>query len=293
MRRKKVNYLNNKDMLSEIHKSKISYCHYQDEKYTMYDGIVYKLEEITPEFVTLCKEARVNRVANKEFKEYISENEEGSLKLKDFKIDPSQIPTKDLVIRIITWDHIPLDLKRKKTHKTVSDKHVKLNFVPFKHIIFNDSVGEEQELNDLIQSGNLNDSHIRDVLLSHHSNGKFSKTHGHITNKLAKMYMMMVERYAQKANWRGYSYLDEMKGKAIIELTAKGMFFNEAKSNNPFAYFTQVITNGFRIVFNDEKNNQNIRDELMMSGGLNPSMSKQLEHELHITKIRNEAHGNQ
>jgi hypothetical protein len=136
----------------------------------------------------------------------------------------------------------------------------------------------------------VTEGYVTDVLWSHNKNGKFSKNHGQISNKLARMYMMMVERYAQKANWRGYSYLDEMKGKAIVELTAKGLFFNEEKSDNPFAYFTQVITNGFRIVLNDEKNNQNIRDELMLSGGLNPSMSKQLEHELEITKIRNEAY---
>ena len=38
--KKPVNYLNNKDILKEIHKSKTSYCSYTKNEYHQYDGII-------------------------------------------------------------------------------------------------------------------------------------------------------------------------------------------------------------------------------------------------------------
>ena len=37
---KKVNYLNNKDILKEIHKSKMTYCYVADDKYASFDVIL-------------------------------------------------------------------------------------------------------------------------------------------------------------------------------------------------------------------------------------------------------------
>ena len=37
---RKQNYLNNKDMLKEIHKSKLTYCHMLDDEYERFDIIV-------------------------------------------------------------------------------------------------------------------------------------------------------------------------------------------------------------------------------------------------------------
>ena len=60
--------------------------------------------------------------------------------------------------------------------------------------------------------------------------GNFNKDHGKITNKLARMYIMMCEKYAMKYNWRGYTYNDEMRNSAILQLTYVGLRFNESKS---------------------------------------------------------------
>ena len=51
------------------------------------------------------------------------------------------------------------------------------------------------------------------------------------------MYIKLVERYSQRSNWRGYTYIDEMRGQALLQLTQIGLQFNEAKSDNPFAYY--------------------------------------------------------
>jgi hypothetical protein len=107
------------------------------------------------------------------------------------------------------------------------------------------------------------------------SSGTFSKDHGQITPKLAKMYLMLCDKYALRFNWRGYTYVDEMKASAILQLTYVGLRFNEAKSQNPFAYYTAAINNSFCRVLNTEKRNQNIRDDILEINGLNPSWSRQ------------------
>jgi hypothetical protein len=85
----------------------------------------------------------------------------------------------------------------------------------------------------------------------------------------------MCEKYAMKYNWRGYTYNDEMRNSAILQLTYVGLRFNEAKSANPFAYYTAAITNSFCRVLNTEKRNQNIRDDILEINGLSPSWTRQ------------------
>jgi hypothetical protein len=109
--------------------------------------------------------------------------------------------------------------------------------------------------------------------------GHFSKTHGNITDKLAKMYMKLCERYATRSNWRGYTYNDEMRSQALLQLCQIGLQFNELKSANPFAYYTAAITNSFTRVLNIEKKMQSIRDDILEENGLNPSWTRQFENE--------------
>ena len=60
---------------------------------------------------------------------------------------------------------------------------------------------------------------------------------------LARMWMKLVDRYATRGNVRGYTYNDEMKGQAILQLSQIGLQFDESKSDNPFAYYTAAVTN--------------------------------------------------
>jgi hypothetical protein len=90
---------------------------------------------------------------------------------------------------------------------------------------------------------------------------------------------MLAERYAQRSNWRGYTYVDEMKGQAILQLSQIGLQFDESKSENPFAYYTAAVTNSFTRVLNIEKRNQNIRDDMLEQNGLTPSFTRQNQQE--------------
>ena len=139
------------------------------------------------------------------------------------------------------------------------------NFPPFKHYAY---VGDE----------------LKEVARSHWegglSNGHFNPEHGKITNKLGTTFLKLVERYSHRGNWRGYTYVDEMRGQALLQLAQIGLQFNEDKSDNPFAYYTTVVNNSFTRVLNIEKKNQGIRDDLLEKAGQAPSWTRQLAHEM-------------
>ncbi len=96
-----------------------------------------------------------------------------------------------------------------------------------------------------------------------------------MTNNQARMFLKLCDRYATRGNVRGYTYNDEMKGQAILQLTQIGLQFDESKSDNPFAYYTAAVTNSFVRIINIEKRNQNIRDDILEMNGMNPSWSRQ------------------
>jgi hypothetical protein len=106
--------------------------------------------------------------------------------------------------------------------------------------------------------------------------GEFCKTHGQMTDTLALMFMKLCERYATRSNWRGYTYNDEMRGAALLQLSQIGLQFDESKSSNPFSYFTATLTNSFTRILNIEKKNQAIRDDILEANGLTPSFTRQM-----------------
>ena len=256
----KIKYLTNKDLLAEIHRSKNTFCSYVDPEYHQYDVILPSLEKIN---IRTIAEAKRNRAARLSKKAHEAAVEAAGKKIpaKQFEIDYRKMEKTDLIFRIMTFEHIPEDLTRKKTKKSVADRHVKVNFPPFQHWKFD-------EKDNLICVGK---SHWEGGM----ENGQFNPKVGKATNKLALMWMKLCDRYATRGNVRGYTYNDEMKGQAILQLAQIGLQFDESKSQNPFAYYTAAVTNSFVRIINIEKRNQNIRDDILEMNGMNPSWTRQ------------------
>jgi hypothetical protein len=276
MAEKKTNYLNNKDILKEIHKSKLTFCYVEDDVYGQYDIILDDLTEINDDTIQEAKNNRASRIQQADYAKAMSEfdstNSRNKPKQKDFAVDADSISTGSLVFRIMTYEHIPLEEGRRKNPKTEADEKSKVNFPPFKHYIIEDD-GDYREVARSHWRGDLN-------------TGDFCVDHGRITNTLGKMYLKLVERYSHRANWRGYTYVDEMRGQALLQLSYIGLKFNEAKSDNPFAYYTAAVNNSFTRVLNIEKKNQTIRDDMLIDHGHLPSYTRQLAHEEELRKLR-------
>jgi len=256
----KIKYLTNKDILREIHLSKNTFCSYRKKEYSEYDVIVPSLEKINIRSIAEAKRNRAARLS-KEAHEAAVEAKGKKISAKEFEIDYKKIPKTDLVFRVMTFAHIPLAPGRKKTLKITADNHEKVNFPPFQHWKFD-------------ENGNLvcvGKSHWKGGI----ETGEFSKTHGRMTEQLGRMFIKLCERYATRGNVRGYTYNDEMRGQAILQLSQIGLQFDESKSNNPFAYYTAAVTNSFVRIINIEKRNQNIRDDILEMNGLNPSWTRQ------------------
>ena len=255
---RKVNYLNNKDMLLEIHRSKATFCSYIAPEHADYDIILPSVDKIN---IRTIAEAKRNKAKLQGSRAYEAAKAAGKkVKMAEFAVDYKKIEKNELIFRVMTFDHIPEEPGRKKNPKTVADHKTKLNFPPFQHYKFDDD-------DNLICVGK---SHWEGGM----ENGYFNKGHGMATNKLAMMWLKLVDRYATRGNVRGYTYNDEMKGQAILQLSQIGLQFDEAKSNNPFAYYTAVVTNSFVRVINIEKRAQNIRDDILEMNDMNPSHTR-------------------
>ena len=257
---RKVKYLNNRDLLAEIHRSKCSFSSFAQPEFSQHDIILTNLDKINIRTVADAKRAKAKRIGIAAFAAARASGDK-KVKLIECTPDYKTVAKTDVVFRIMTFDHIPLAPGRKKTTKTTADSHDKVNFPPFQHWKFNDA-------DELICVGK---SHWKGPL----DTGTFNKDHGRITENLGKMYIKLSERYAQRSNWRGYTYVEEMRGQAILQLSQIGLQFDESKSENPFAYYTAAVTNSFTRVLNIEKKSQNIRDDLLEEHGLTPSLTRQ------------------
>lgn len=270
----RVNYLNNRDLLKEIHLSKNTYCSFRDSQQDhQYDIILPSVARINQRTVA---EARRNRAAR-------LTKETGQ------PVNEKHIPYTDLVFRVMTWEHIPhaprkVPRSAERSRRSIEDilgfdelpeedveelaqepvldaTHVRVNFPPFWHYRLDQNrvpyvVGKSHWQGDLVT-------------------GSYNRDHGTMTRRLAEMFMKLCDRYATRSNWRGYTYNEEMRGQALLQLSQIGLQFDEAKSQNPFAYYTAAITNSFTRILNIEKKNQNIRDDILEINGLNPSWTRQ------------------
>ena len=261
---KRVNYLNNKDLLAEIHKSKNSYCSYVSEDDSQYDYIVTDVKKINNTAVAQARKLKAKRLTQEAW-EAAKATGNKRQKMSDFTVSARKIDKTDLVFRVMTFEHVPTDGDRKKNPKSRADHHSKVNFPPFQHY----------RLDKRDRPVCVGKSHWVGGM----ENGHFSVDHGQMTNKLALMYMKLCERYGTRSNWRGYTYNDEMQSQALMQLSQIGLQFDESKSDNPFAYYTAAITNSFTRILNIEKKNQNIRDDIMEMNDMMPSYTRQAKNE--------------
>jgi hypothetical protein len=245
-KRSTINYLSNSELLHEINVSKKSYSSFLDEKYGDYTVIIESTADITPELIEEAKQTKATQLNNQiirkmiidgytktDIDEYFSKN----------KILPIHVSKEDLVFRIMTFSHIPEDIQHNK--KNLLNR---IKFPPFKHYAF---IGDE----------------LKEVGRSHWvgglDNGHFSIEHGKVSNPLSHAIIKLVNRIGTKGNFSGYSYLDEMKSQALLQLSTVIIQFDESRGDNPFSWYTQVCNTSFIKVLKAEKKQRNIKDQIM------------------------------
>lgn len=254
----KTKYLSNKELLSEIHRSKTTFCYFSDQKYARYDVIFDSIDHVHLENALAVMEKKNSRPR------------------RPATAEPPLTDPEQLVFRVMTYEHVPLcGDKKRRSRASAGEGHLRVNFPPFKHYVLRkDKTGDFA----VVEVGR---SHWKGDL----DTGTFEQEHGRISNGLATMFMLLVERYSRRGNWRGYTYVDEMRSSALLQLSQVGLQFDEAKGDNPFAFYTTTIQNCFTRVYNVERNHQNIRDDMLIIAGAKPSFTRQVEHEMNQKAI--------
>jgi DNA-directed RNA polymerase specialized sigma subunit len=98
----------------------------------------------------------------------------------------------------------------------------------------------------IIKRPHVNNKELKEELINYKKTGKASE-------RLGEIFIDLVDNFATKSNFSGYSYLEEMKSRAIFFLLMYSRSFNPEKSDNAFAYSTQIVKNAFIQVIKKEK----------------------------------------
>lgn len=117
---------------------------------------------------------------------------------------------------------------------------------------------------------------------------ELSKSHdlGRPTDELCRMFMKLVDRIATKGNFRNYSWIEDMKGDALLQLCRAWEKFDLSVIGkngypvNPFSYFTTCVHNSF--VQNIKRNHKHreLIDDFREAVGFAPSLNRQVERDM-------------
>lgn len=252
----RINYLTNKYLLQQIHLSKLSYCELLEPQYGTYHLNVQDLREVTAKRIG----ADLEDFNSKQAKDYAKANRKAVMP------DSMLVTPARFVVRLNTWSYIPKDVANTRP-KGEGKCKAAVPFPPFEHWLY-----------ELREDGKYRHTLVgRSFWHGGFGNGHFDPERGKISNGLAKAFMLLVERFGRKGNWRGYSWNDEMQANALAQLCSSGLKFDESKGDNPFAFLTTTVNRVFIRTNSDELQHRDYRDEQLLMAGATPSISAQVE----------------
>lgn len=88
-----------------------------------------------------------------------------------------------------------------------------------------------------------------------------SKDRGQMTDRLAKMMILMSKRFFTRVNYAKYGFRDEMADESLMHMFGAWQKFNPEKSQNPFSYFTEIMKNVANRFLIREKKSREVLDE--------------------------------
>jgi len=88
-----------------------------------------------------------------------------------------------------------------------------------------------------------------------------------VTNYIGECFLKIANHLSYRPNFINYTYRDDMISDGIENCLQYMRNFNPEKSNNPFAYFTQIIYYAFIRRIQKEKKQQDVKAKLIASSG--------------------------
>ena len=88
-----------------------------------------------------------------------------------------------------------------------------------------------------------------------------NKSKPQVSRYIGESILLICNNLAKKPNFSGYTYKQDMISDGIIDCISAVDNFDPDKTNNPFAYFTQIAWNAFIRRIHKEKERQRYEEE--------------------------------
>jgi hypothetical protein len=113
-----------------------------------------------------------------------------------------------------------------------------------------------------------------------------------VSQYIGQSILLICNNLAKKPNFSGYTYKQEMISDGVVDCISAVDNFNPAKTNNPFAYFTQIAWNAFvRRIHKEKKQSyikhKNFENSFLLSGGYTESGTQLKSNECSDEIVRN------
>ena len=89
-----------------------------------------------------------------------------------------------------------------------------------------------------------------------------------VTDYIGECFMKIAQHLSYRPNFINYTFRDDMISDGIENCLQYLDNFNPAKSNNPFAYFTQIIYYAFIRRIQKEKKQQDVKAKVIANSGV-------------------------
>ncbi|HRR48401.1 MAG TPA: sigma factor [Bacteroidales bacterium] len=86
------------------------------------------------------------------------------------------------------------------------------------------------------------------------------KTKGRASEELGKMLLTIAENFSSKGSFAGYTWKKDMISEAVLTCLKYLKNFDEDKSQNAFAYITQICKNAFLTYIKEQNKHSDIKD---------------------------------
>jgi DNA-directed RNA polymerase specialized sigma subunit len=117
----------------------------------------------------------------------------------------------------------------------------------------------------------VNNKEFLEALIEYRKKVVIAKEEGkptpRITNYIGDCFLKIARHLSYKTNFINYMFLDEMISDGVENAVSAALNFDPEKSQNPFAYFTQVIYYAFLRRIAKEKRQLEIKNKILEKTG--------------------------
>ena len=106
--------------------------------------------------------------------------------------------------------------------------------------------------------------------------GKYIPNSGRMDNILGGSILKISKGLCTKGNYSGYTWTEDMVAEGVLTVCKYMHNFNPEKSNNPFAYITQICNHAFKNYLKNQKKHAIIKEH--MSGSYDELLDNALSN---------------